>query len=612
MAEQTNRANVATITLLQQVRAMFHDIVSRYSWRILGLVVLMTAVALTEGLGMALLLPLLSVIGLAGPSNTGMLSNFLGILLNTLGVGNSAYQVAILLLVVFALQLILYVAQSWWMSWLQRDYGAYWQKRLFDALIHAEWGFFSDQKLGNLTTLITQETARLAGAFLILAQMTSMALATLAYLAVAFFISWQVTCLIILLASVLFVSVRGIGAKNFKIGLRLGPLASELNVLITEYLGGIKLIKATVTEEVAATRVSRIADELRIQHTWATFLPSLVRAIFEFSTIVALCFILVFGYRSLDIPAARMLVVLALFVRLLPRFNVLQQNIQLLANYLPAYATARRMLDEAEAVSERNNEYTPDLIREHRRMSGSVKIEIEKGGYRGVTTLRDIKLELPERGLVGIVGESGAGKSTLANCLLGLARIEVGTVVFGEVDMRNIPLAIWRRQIGYVPQETVLFHLSIRDNIAWGTPSANDEEIYMAAHQALAHDFILDHPHGYMRVVGDQGVMLSGGQRQRLGIARALLAKPRLLLMDEATSALDSASEASVMETVNSLRENICVVMVAHRLATVRGADLIVVMENGSISETGKWDELLACRGAFYRLAAAQHIQGTS
>jgi len=603
---------VATITLLQQVRAIFHDIVSRYSWRILGLVVLMTAVALTEGLGMALLLPLLSVIGLAGPSNTGMLGNFLGNLLNTLGVGNSAYQVAILLLVVFALQLILYVAQSWWMSWLQRDYGAYWQKRLFDALIHAEWGFFSDQKLGNLTTLITQETARLAGAFLILAQMTSMALATLAYLAVAFFISWQVTCLIILLASVLFVSVRGIGAKNFKIGLRLGPLASELNVLITEYLGGIKLIKATVTEEVAAARVSRIVDELRIQHTWATFLPSLVRAIFEFSTIVALCFILVFGYRSLDIPAARMLVVLALFVRLLPRFNVLQQNIQLLANYLPAYATARRMLDEAEALSERNNEYAPDLIREHGRMSGSVKIEIEKGGYRGVTTLRDIKLELPERGLVGIVGESGAGKSTLANCLLGLARIEVGTVIFGEMDMRNIPLAIWRRQIGYVPQETVLFHLSIRDNIAWGTPSANDEEIYMAAHQALAHDFILDHPHGYMRVVGDQGVMLSGGQRQRLGIARALLAKPRLLLMDEATSALDSASEASVMETVNSLRENICVVMVAHRLATVRGADLIVVMENGSISETGKWDELLARRGAFYRLAAAQHIQGTS
>lgn len=595
-----------------QARALIDDIRHRYGWKIFALVVLMAVVALSEGLGMALLLPLLDTVGVAAPIQSGGLGKFLASFLAFFGAGSSAYRVAVVLLLVFAVQLLLYVMQSWWMSWLQRDYGAYWQKQLFDALIHAEWGFFSDQKLGNLTNLITQETARIAGAFLILSQMAAMILASLVYLVVAFSISWQVTCLIVLLAAVLFASVRGIGGKNFKIGLRLGPLGSEFNVLITEYFGGIKLIKVTATEEEASGRVSRIVDELRVQHTWASFLPSLVRAIFEFSTIVALCFILVFGYHSLAIPAASMLVVLALFVRLLPRFNSLQQNLQLLATYVPAFAIARRMLDAAEAVTERSSVRVPTEGGDAWRMSGPLKIAIGKGGYRGTTTLRDIEIELPERGLVGIVGESGAGKSTLANCLLGLARIEVGTVAFGEVDMRDVPLAVWRRQIGYVPQETVLFHLPIRDNIAWGSPLASEEEIYTAARQALAHDFILDQPKGYMTVVGDQGVRLSGGQRQRLGIARALLTKPRLLVMDEATSALDSASEASVLETVNTLREDICVVMVAHRLATVHGADLIVVMENGRVVETGSWDELVARRGAFYKLAAAQHIEGAS
>ncbi len=603
--------STAFSTFSSQARALIDDIRHRYGWKLVALVVLMTAIALSEGLGMVLLLPLLDTIGIAAPIQSGGLGKFLASFLASFGAGSSAYRVVVVLLLVFALQLLLYVMQSWWMAWLQRDYCAYWQKRLFDALIHAEWDFFSDQKLGNLTNLITQETARLAGAFLILAQMAAMTLAALVYLAVAFSISWQVTCLIVLLVTVLFVSVKGIGGKNYKIGLRLGPLASELNVLITEYFGGIKLIKATATEEAASSRVSRVVDELRIQHTWATFLPSLVRAIFEFSTIGTICFILVFGYHSLAIPAASMLVVLALFVRLLPRFNALQQNMQLFTTYVPAFSIVRRMLDDAEVVSERSSEYVPVGGVSVGRMSGPLKIMIGKGGYRGVTTLQDIEIELPERGLVGIVGESGAGKSTLVNCLLGLARIEVGTVIFGAVDMLNVPLPVWRRQIGYVPQETVLFHLSIRDNIVWGTPSAVEEEIYTAARQALAHDFILDQPNGYMTVVGDQGVRLSGGQRQRLGIARALLAKPRLLVMDEATSALDSASEASVLETVNDLREDICVVMVAHRLATVHGADLIVVMESGRVVETGSWDELVARRGAFYRLAAAQHIEGT-
>lgn len=590
-----------------QVLQLATDIGRRYRWRIPALVLLMTAVALSEGLGMVLLLPLLNAVGISGQAGSGLLGGAIERILTASGAGDSAYQLALLVLVVFAFQLLLFLGQTWWVSRLQRDYGAHWQRHLFGVLLRARWSFISNLKLGAMTNQIAQETIRLSGAFLILAQLTTVTVTAGVYVLVACLISWQVTLLMVGFAALLFLAVRGIGRRNYRIGLRLGPLAAELNVLLTEFLGGIKLIKATATEGVAEKRVAQIVDELCIQHTWATFLPALVRAIFEFAAIAGLCLLLVFGYRNLDIPAASMLVVLALFIRLLPRFNALQQNMQLLATYVPAFSDAQRLANSAAAAAE--EAVVPPHAPDAAAMRGPLAIDIVAGGYDGATTLHDVRLLFPDAGVVGIVGESGAGKSTLVNCLLGLAEIQRGGIAFGECEMRSVPLSLWRRQFGYVPQETVLFHQSIRDNIAWGNPSAEDRAVEEAARQALAHDFIMRQPSGYATVVGDQGARLSGGQRQRLGIARALLGRPRLLVMDEATSALDSTSEAAVLETVESLRQSICVVMVAHRLATVRNADMIVVLSQGRVVETGAWSELMARQGVFFRLAQAQHIE---
>lgn len=596
-----------SLSFPKQVGKLATDIRRRYRWRIPALVLLMTAVALSEGLGMVLLLPLLNAVGISGQTASGLIGGVIGGILAASGVGDSVYRLTLLLLTVFALQLLLFLAQTWWVSRLQRDYAAHWQKLLFSLLLRARWSFISNLKLGAMTNQIAQETIRLSGAFLILAQLAAVALTTAVYVLAACLISWQLTLLIVGFAALLFVAVRGIGRRNYRIGLRLGPLAEELNVLLTEFLGGIKLIKATATERLAEKRVAHVVDELCVHHTWATFLPALVRAIFEFASIVGLCLLLVLGYRSLNIPATSMLVVLALFIRLLPRFNALQQNMQLLATYVPALSDAQRLMNSAISAAE--EPVVPPYSADQEAMRSSLSISIVAGGYDGATTLHDIRLLFPNTGVVGIVGESGAGKSTLVNCLLGLAEVQHGEIAFGGCKMGFVPLAFWRRQFGYVPQETVLFHQSIRDNIAWGNPSADYRAVEEAARQALAHDFIMRQPSGYATVVGDQGALLSGGQRQRLGIARALLGRPRLLVMDEATSALDSTSEAAVLETVESMRQNICVVMVAHRLATVRKADMIVVLSQGRVVETGTWSALMSKRGVFFQLAQAQHIE---
>jgi ABC-type multidrug transport system fused ATPase/permease subunit len=231
------------------------------------------------------------------------------------------------------------------------------------------------------------------------------------------------------------------------------------------------------------------------------------------------------------------------------------------------------------------------------------EVEVRFGDHE---VLKQIDLTIPIPGMIGIVGGSGAGKSTLMHALLGLVPTSAGSIMFDGYDLASVPLPAWRRLIGYVPQETILFHTSVRENLLLAKPDASAAEIELAAKRAHAHDFIIALPQSYETTIGDQGVLLSGGQRQRLGIARALLTEPKLLLMDEAMSALDTESEAEVLSAINDLRTQMGIVVIAHRLATVRNADFIVVFEEGRLVEAGSWDELAAGRKRLHALIQAQ------
>jgi ATP-binding cassette subfamily C protein len=209
---------------------------------------------------------------------------------------------------------------------------------------------------------------------------------------------------------------------------------------------------------------------------------------------------------------------------------------------------------------------------------------------------------------LAVVGRSGAGKSTLVHALLGLVEPSAGSIQLGPYDLAVTPLAAWRRSIGYVPQETVLFHASIRDNLTLVNPTASQSDIKAAARRAHALEFIDSLPDGFDAVIGDQGIKLSGGQRQRLGIARALLMNPALLVMDEAMSALDTESESELLRTLEELRKEIGVLLVAHRLAAARIADVVCVFEAGRVVEAGPWNELMARKKRLYALAEVQSL----
>ena len=247
------------------------------------------------------------------------------------------------------------------------------------------------------------------------------------------------------------------------------------------------------------------------------------------------------------------------------------------------------------------------------------KLKIKRGGIvmdnvtfthdegQGDTLFHDFSLNIQPGEKIGLVGSSGSGKTTLTKLLLRFADIDSGKITIDSQDIAEVTQASLRQQIAYVPQEPLLFHRSVRENIAYGRPDATDTEIEKAAKKAGAYDFIVKLQDGFDTLVGERGVKLSGGQRQRIAIARAILKDAPILVLDEATSALDSESEALIQKSLETLMKNRTSIVIAHRLSTIAKLDRIIVLENGRIVEDGSHDQLLAKkRGVYAKLWARQ------
>ena len=238
------------------------------------------------------------------------------------------------------------------------------------------------------------------------------------------------------------------------------------------------------------------------------------------------------------------------------------------------------------------------------------KVEFENVSFKfnphAAPVVKSVSFVVDSGKFIGIVGQSGSGKSTIMKLLPRLYNLEDGVIRIDDYDIQKVDLDSLRQQIGIVPQDSMLFDGSVRDNIAMNAPDATDEEIIHAARVACAHSFVMDLPQGYGSSVGERGAALSGGQRQRIAIARAILSRPRMLILDEATSALDYLTERTVCENLRRELSGDTVFFITHRLATIRSADSIMLMENGLLQEVGSHQQLIARKGLYYALYRQQ------
>lgn len=582
----------STLSTSKQIINIFLQLHEQYGWTLIILIVAMSTSALFEGIGMAMLLPLLTSLGVGEPDASSTLALELNNLLQFLSIENEPIQLSLFITFVLLIQLMLVVCVNWRIALVQRDFGAVWQKRLFAGLIHSNYYYVSSKELGGLTNSLTQEIARVSGSVFIILQLCSISITTAFYLALSLWISWKLTIVIILVCCFLFLMVRKISGKNYSIGAQIGPINSELNVNFTEYLSSIKHIKVTNTQNYVVSKANLVIDKLTGMHVQASFLPALVRAIFEFGSIISFCYLLIISRDVFETSLISTVLILGLFVRLLPRFTAIQQNLQNLGNYLSAFTHIQHFVNECELKEEKTLLKPTKLEAQKTSPPSGLFLDIKscKAGDREV--LQNIQYNFPEKGLFGITGKSGAGKTSLGNVILGLLSSGSLDVSVNGHSISHVTLREWRENISYVSQDISLFHASIKDNIAWGVADASMKQIEQAARMASAHEFIMEKPDNYMTVVGDRGVKLSGGQRQRIALAQALLRRPKILILDEATSSLDNTTANEILQNVETLREQMCIISITHKINTLSNHDAILVLNNGKLEAAGTFEYL--------------------
>ena len=521
--------------------------------------------------------------------------------------GLHAWRMIALLLIVFTVvKGIAEYFSTYWMAYIGQSSILSLRQELYSHILAQSASFFERHRTNYLVSRLISSAAAIEAAVThTLRDMLREGFTLIAFIAASFYVSWRLTLGSLLIAP----PVAGL---TMRFGRSLRKLAREsfegskyLTDTAQEALANQSIVKAYRGEARERSRFTAVAQRVRWANLRSASIAGMSPPIIELIGVLFIAVLLFFGEREIRLGRMDMAQFLLFIVLLFRSYDPMRKLSRLQNSMSQALAAARHVwevLDEHVEIPEATNAINLAPLRRQIEFS-----EVHFGyANEARPVLRGVSLTVPAGRMVALVGESGGGKSTLTKLLPRFHDPTSGAVFWDEIDLREVSVASLRRQLALVTQETVLFNDTVRYNISYGRPDATNEQIEDAARTALAHDFIVELPNGYDTVIGERGIFLSGGQRQRLAIARAVLIDAPVLVLDEATSALDAESEQLVQRAIANLIRDRTTIVIAHRLSTVRRADLIVVMERGQIIEQGTHAELLARGGQYQRLYELQ------
>jgi len=474
----------------------------------------------------------------------------------------------------------------------------------YDHLLHLSLEYFGGKRTGDLMARIGSESDRICLFLsLHLLDFTTDVLMIVMTAVILFTINpWLALVTLIPLPLIVWLIhlVRHKLSTGFE---KVDRVWSQVSNVLADTIPGIRVVKAFAQEKRESARFRQanqhnLAVNDRINKIWSLFSPS-VTLLTEMGLLVVWAFGIWLVSRN-QISVGVLTAFLAYIGRFYTRLDSMSRIVSVTQKTASGAKRIFDILDRASSVPE------PAKPQHLGHIEG--RIDIRDAGFRygNRAIIKNVNLTIMPGEMIGLVGHSGSGKSTLVNLMCRFYDVSEGSISIDGINIRSLPIAEYRGNIGLVLQEPFLFFGSIAENIAYGKPHASRAEIIAAARAAHAHEFILRLPHGYDSLVGERGQGLSGGERQRISIARALLIDPRILILDEATASVDTKTEKEIQEALDNLVRGRTTIAIAHRLSTLHKANRLVVLDRGEIVETGSHDELMAKEGAYFRLYQAQ------
>ncbi|MDR3685380.1 MAG: ABC transporter ATP-binding protein [Coriobacteriia bacterium] len=584
---------------------LFRRVWSEQPFRFSGAVLMAGLAGILEGLALAAVVPMLQLVQSGGQvaQPTGRTGAVIAFALSILHLQFTLVAMLGFILLLLVGSQVVTLMQQRFVSGSVARFEANLRNRLYSAVTRADWQFFVSHKSADVSTGIVFECMRASSGYLQMVMMLGTIITVLVYLGLALALSWQMTLVIAIAGGLLVGLLRGRVQRGSRYGEAMSHEIGILGAEAIEHVAAAKTVKAYSVEELTIDRFAGMAHRLANLQFRNLMNQAWLRFFFESISAVAITLGIYFAVVKFNMPMASLIVFLLIFYRISPRISNIQANQSGALSQVSALVTVDTLTDDALKCVERGGNLAAPKLKHALALES---VEFGYGAEKPV--LHGVSLEIPAGRTVAIVGPSGSGKTTIVDLILGLIRPTAGRVSVDGHALSDLDVGSWRRRIGYVAQDSSFFHASVRENIRFGAADATDEEIARAAKLAFADGFIAELPEGYDTIIGDRGVRLSGGQRQRLALARAIVRNPDVLVLDEATSALDAGSEEKIQQAVDSLAETMTIVIVTHRLATVRGADHIFVLESGEVVESGSWDVLVASGGRFAQLQSMQSL----
>jgi ABC-type multidrug transport system fused ATPase/permease subunit len=566
-------------------------------------VVLVTVVtSVLESLNIAILLPLLK--GILGPSDTDVFEGLPAIFSNLrilFPFSDTVRSIFVLFMAIIVIKSIVGIFREWLKAYISGTVLYDLKKKLLERYSEISYQSILEQKQGVLVYNCTVSSKMAAGFILRLSDGISEGFKIIAIVLVLAGMQSLVTSLAIVIG-IIFYGLNHYLSKKVSYNIGKGRFISGTgqNVIINEFFNGIKHIIMYNARDrwlKAFDRQSRIFTKLFIKDTLWLYIPKYIIELTAIALIFgAVIYLKVIQSSQFSLYLPLIGVFAFALVRLLPSITYMGQIRMGLLSNLPELEAIKKTLTTDLPIRRKGGKEI-SAFKDHIEFS-----DVSFSYNDGTNILSNVSFLIEKGKVTAIVGASGTGKSTIVNLILGLLEPSKGKIRVDGEDLREIDPERWSRLIGLVSQDMFIYHATVKDNITFGDDSFTEEEIINAAKVAYADEFITAMPDGYETVVGERGMKLSGGQQQRLGIARAVIREPEILIFDEATSSLDSISEQAVQKAIYNLTKDHTIIIIAHRLSTIRNADKIVVLDKGRVAEIGNHGELLEANGVYSRL----------